>query len=56
MIAGDLPLGRASRLALLAAGLALSLVSLAVTRGEPAYSLAGTAPGAWAAGSWPAGA
>jgi hypothetical protein len=50
MIAGDLPLGRAGRLALLAAGLALSLVSLAVTRGEPAYSLAGTAPAAWVTG------
>jgi signal transduction histidine kinase len=50
MIAGDFPLGRAGRLALLAAGLALGLVSLAIIRGEPAYSLAGTAPGAWAAG------
>jgi signal transduction histidine kinase len=50
MIAGDLPLGRAGRLTLLAAGLALSLVSLAITQGEPAYSLAGTAPAAWAAG------
>jgi signal transduction histidine kinase len=50
MIAGDLPLGRAGRLALLAAGLALTLVSVAVTRGEPAYSLAGIAPAAWAAG------
>ena len=50
MIAGDLPLGRAGRLALLAAGLAVSLVSLAITRGEPAYSLAGTAPAARAAG------
>jgi signal transduction histidine kinase len=50
MTAGDLPLGRAGRLALLAAGLALGLASLAITRGEPAYSLAGTAPAAWAAG------
>jgi signal transduction histidine kinase len=41
MIAGDLSLGRAGRLALLAAGLALSLVSLAITQGQPAYSLAG---------------
>jgi signal transduction histidine kinase len=50
MIAGEVRLGRAIRLALLAAGLALGLVSLAITRGEPAYSLAGTAPAAWAAG------
>jgi signal transduction histidine kinase len=50
MIAGDFPLRRAGRLALLAAGLALGLVSLAITGGEPAYSLAGTASGAWAAG------
>jgi signal transduction histidine kinase len=50
MIAGDLPLGRAGRLTLLAAGLALGLVSLAITRGEPAYSLPGTAPAAGAAG------
>jgi signal transduction histidine kinase len=50
MIAGEVRLGRASRLALLVAGLALGLVSLAIARGEPAYSLAGTAPAAWAAG------
>jgi signal transduction histidine kinase len=50
MIAGEVRPGRAVRLALLAAGLALGLLSLAITRGEPAYSLAGTAPGAWAAG------
>ena len=48
MIAGGLPLGRAVRLALLAAGLALGLVSLAIARGEPAYSLAGNAPEAGA--------
>ena len=50
MIAGEIRLGRAIRFALLAAGLALGLVSLAITRGEPAYSLAGTAPAASAAG------
>ena len=50
MIAGEVRLGRAVRFALLAAGLALGLVSLAMTRGEPAYSLAGTAPAASAAG------
>ena len=50
MIAGEVRLGRAVRFALLAAGLALGLVSLAITRGEPAYSLAGTAPAASAAG------
>jgi signal transduction histidine kinase len=50
MIAGDLPLGRAGRLALLVAGLAIGVMSLAIIHGEPAYSLAGTAPAAWAAG------
>jgi signal transduction histidine kinase len=50
MIAGDLSLRRAGRLVLLAAGLMLGLVSLAVTRGESAYSLAGSASAAWAAG------
>jgi signal transduction histidine kinase len=50
MITGDLPLGRAGRVALLAAGLALGLLSLAITRGEPAYSLVGDAPAAAAAG------
>ena len=44
MIAGDVPLGRAGRLALLAAGLALGLLSLAIARAGPAYSLAGTTP------------
>src|SRR4029450_7402972 len=43
---GDLSLGRAGRLALLAAGLVLGLLSLAFVRGEPAYSLAGEAPAA----------
>jgi signal transduction histidine kinase len=41
MIAGDIPLGRAVRLALLAAALGLGLLSLAIARGEPAYSLGG---------------
>jgi signal transduction histidine kinase len=50
MITGDLPLGRAGRFALLAAGLALGLLSLAIARGEPAYSLAGDAPAAGLAG------
>jgi signal transduction histidine kinase len=50
MIAGDRSSGRAGRLTLLAASVVLGLVSLAVIRGEPAYSLAGTAPAAWAAG------
>jgi signal transduction histidine kinase len=50
MIAGDLSLGRAGRLALLAAGLALGLLSLAIIRGEPAYSLAGDATATAAAG------
>jgi signal transduction histidine kinase len=50
MIAGDLPLERAGRLALLVAGLALSVMSLAIIHGEPAYSLAGTAPVAWVTG------
>ena len=50
MIAGEVRLGRAIRFALLAAGFVLGLVSLAITRGEPAYSLAGTAPAASAAG------
>ncbi len=50
MIAGDLPLERAGRLALLVAGLALSVMSLAIIHGEPAYSLAGTAPAAWVTG------
>jgi hypothetical protein len=36
--------GRAGRLALLAAALVLRLLSLAITRGEPAYSLAGDTP------------
>jgi signal transduction histidine kinase len=48
MIAGGLPLGRAVRLALLAAGFAVGLLSLAIARGEPAYSLAGNAPAAGA--------
>src|SRR4029453_12818351 len=50
MITGDLSLGRARRLTLLAAGLALGLLSLAVVRGEPAHSLAGDAPAAAVAG------
>src|SRR5215218_2551674 len=41
MIAGDITLGRAGRFALLAAGLGLGLLSLAIARGEPAYSLGG---------------
>jgi signal transduction histidine kinase len=41
MIAGDIPLGRAVRLALLAAAFGLGLLSLAIARGEPAYSLGG---------------
>jgi signal transduction histidine kinase len=41
MIAGEIPLGRAVRLALLAAGLGLGLLSLAIARGEPAYALGG---------------
>jgi signal transduction histidine kinase len=49
MIAGDVSLGRAGRLTLLAAGLALGLLSLAITRGEPAYSLAGNPTAAGAA-------
>ncbi|HEV8649952.1 MAG TPA: hypothetical protein VG276_11250 [Actinomycetes bacterium] len=49
MIAGDVLRGRAGRLVLLAAGLALGLLSLAIARGEPAYSLAGSAPIAGAA-------
>jgi len=48
MIAGDVSVGRAGRLALLAAGLVLGLLSLAVARGEPAYSLAGDATAAGA--------
>jgi signal transduction histidine kinase len=48
MIAGKVRLGRAVRLALVAAGLALGLLSLAIARGEPAYSLAGNAPAAGA--------
>jgi signal transduction histidine kinase len=50
MIAGDLSLGRAGRLALLAAGLALGLLSLAITRGTPGYSLGGDTTAAGAAG------
>jgi signal transduction histidine kinase len=50
MITGDLSLGRARRLTLLAAGLVLGLLSLAVVRGEPAHSLAGEAPAAAVAG------
>jgi hypothetical protein len=46
MIAGGLTPGRAVRLALLAGGLVLGLLSLAIARGEPAYSLAGNAPAA----------
>jgi signal transduction histidine kinase len=49
MISGNVSLGRAARLALLAAGLALGLLSLAITRGEPAYSLAGNPTAAGAA-------
>jgi len=41
MIDGDIPLGRAGWFALLAAGLGLGLLSLAIARGEPAYSLGG---------------
>jgi hypothetical protein len=41
MIAGDIPPGRAVRLALLAAALGLGLLSLAIAHGEPAYSLGG---------------
>jgi signal transduction histidine kinase len=48
MIASEVRPGRAVRLALLAAGLALGLLSLAIARGEPAYSLAGNAPAAGA--------
>jgi signal transduction histidine kinase len=44
MITGDVLLGRAGRLALLAAGLAFGLLTLAIARGEPAYSLAGGTP------------
>jgi signal transduction histidine kinase len=44
MIASDVPLGRAGRLALVATGLALGLLSLAIARAEPAYSLAGSTP------------
>ena len=43
MIAGDLPLKRAGRLALLVAGLGLGVMFLAIIHGEPAYSLAGDA-------------
>ena len=50
MIAGDIPLGRAVRLALLAAALGLGLLSLAIARGEPAFSLAGGSPAAGVAG------
>jgi signal transduction histidine kinase len=50
MIAGDLPLKRAGRLALLVAGLGLGVMFLAIIHGEPAYSLAGTAPAAWVTG------
>jgi signal transduction histidine kinase len=50
MIAGDVPPGRATRLALLAGGLAVGLLALATARGEPAYSFAGSSPAAAAAG------
>ena len=50
MIAGEARPGRAVRLALLAAGLALGLLSLVIARREPAHSLAGNAPAAGAAG------
>jgi signal transduction histidine kinase len=43
MNVGDVAPWRAGRLAVLAAGLALGLLTVAVTRGEPAYSLAGDA-------------
>jgi signal transduction histidine kinase len=49
-MAGDVPLGRAARLAFLPAGLALGAVSLAVARGEPAYALGGGSLGAGVAG------
>jgi signal transduction histidine kinase len=50
MIAGEIPLGRAVRLALLAAGLGFGLLSLAIARGEPAYALGGGSLGAEVAG------
>jgi signal transduction histidine kinase len=49
-MAGDVPLERAARLGLLAAGLALGVVSLAIARGEPAYALGGGSLGAGVAG------
>jgi signal transduction histidine kinase len=49
-MAGDVPLERAARLALLPAGLALGAVSLAIAHGEPAYARAGGSLAAGVAG------
>jgi hypothetical protein len=49
-MAGDVPVERAARLALLPAGLALGAVSLAVARGEPAYARGGASLTAGVAG------
>jgi signal transduction histidine kinase len=49
-MAGGVPLQRAAQLGLLLAGLALGAVSLAIARGEPAFSLAGGAIAAGVAG------
>jgi signal transduction histidine kinase len=50
MIAGHVRLGRAGRLALIAVGVALGGLWLAVSHGEPAYSLAGGSLAAESAG------
>jgi signal transduction histidine kinase len=49
-MAGGVPLQRAAQLGLLLAGLALGAVSLAIARGEPAFSLAGGSAAAGVAG------
>jgi signal transduction histidine kinase len=49
-MASDIPLERATRLGLTAAGLALGVVSLAIARAEPAYALGGSSLGAGVAG------
>jgi signal transduction histidine kinase len=49
-MAGGVPLQRAAQLGLLLAGLALGAVSLAIARGEPAFSLAGGSIAARVAG------
>jgi signal transduction histidine kinase len=49
-MAGDVPLEHAARLGLLPAGLVLGAVSLAIARGEPAYSLGGGSLAAGAVG------